>query len=98
MSDSSGWWMLLRTLASLGAVLALIYALAWFIKRYLRPEQWATGRSLSEMKVIQSLSLEPKKKLMIVEVRNQELLLGISDLSIQLICPLEKKHEEVPHA
>jgi flagellar biosynthetic protein FliO len=92
MAETSQWMILLRTALSLGAVIALIYALAWAAKKYLRPERWANAGA-SDLKIIQSHSIDPKKKLMIVEARGEQLLLGVADSSISLLCHLPKTSE-----
>jgi flagellar protein FliO/FliZ len=92
MTEPSQWFVLLKTLFSLGLVIALIYALSWTAKKYLRPERWSTGGG-SEIKVLQSFSLDPKKKLMIVEVRDEQLLLGVTEQSISMLSSLNSTKE-----
>lgn len=86
-ADTTNWMILLKTFGSLVLVLGLIFALSWFAKKYLRPEKWAAIGG-SGIKVIQSFSIEPKKKLMVVEVENQRLLLGIAENSITCLTQL----------
>lgn len=94
-ADTSNWMILLRTAAALGLVIGLIFAISWFAKKYLKPERWASSGN-SGIKVIQSFSIEPKKKLMIVEVESQRLLIGVADNSISCLTHLSDR--EVRHA
>lgn len=89
MAETSQWLILLRTLLSLGAVVALIYVLAWAVRKYLKPERWSAG-GVSDIKILQSHAIDPKKKLMIVDARGEQLLLGVADSSISLLCHLPK--------
>ncbi|MDB5038157.1 MAG: Flagellar protein [Bacteriovoracaceae bacterium] len=92
MTDSSQWMLLLRTLLSLGAVIGFIYALAWFVKKYLRPEMWGSTTG-SDIKILQTFAIDPKKKMMIIEVRGQNLLIGTTENSISLLCSLGSEKE-----
>lgn len=92
MADTSQWMILFRTILSLGAVIALIYVLAWATRRYLKPERWSSS-GLSDIKIIQTHSIDPKKKLMIVEARGEHLLLGVAETSISFLCNLPKGTE-----
>lgn len=86
-TEASQWMVLLRAVLSLAAVIALIYALAWFIKKYLKPERWARSGG-SEIKILESYVIEPKKKLMIVEVRDKHLLIGVAEQNISFLSTL----------
>jgi len=84
MTDSSQWMMLLRALGSLALVLALIFTLSWLARRYFQPKKWS--KSFSGIRVVQSLPLGAKKRLMVVEVENRKLLIGVGADSISAIC------------
>ena len=88
MADMSQWMILLRTVGSLALVIVLIMALSWVAKKYLRPENWA-GTGLKAIKILQTYPIEPKKKLMIVEIDHKRLLLGVADSSISTLCELD---------
>ena len=62
-------------------VLGLIFALAWVAKRF----NLAPGVATSNMKVISTLSIGPKEKLLLVEVENQRMLLGVTPSQVTLI-------------
>lgn len=73
---------------SLLMVLALILASAWLLRKF----NFA-NKSISGMKVIASLSLGHKEKLVVVEVGKEQLLLGVSSGQINLIKTLEQPLE-----
>lgn len=70
---------------SLLMVLALIVISALILKKF-----QLTTKSVSGMKVITSLSLGPKERLVVVEVQNQQLLLGVSAQQITLLKTLDE--------
>lgn len=75
-------------LLSLLLVLALIIAVAFLAKR-IQPQ----GNKLSGMKVVTSLHLGTKERLVVVEVDDKQLLLGVTAQQISLIQTLENKME-----
>lgn len=87
MADLSQGMVLVKTILSLAAVVGLIITLSWAAKKYLRPEKWA-GQSLSNIQIIQMFAIEPKKKLLIVEVDGKRMLLGVAENSISSLCIL----------
>ena len=86
MQDGSQWMMLLRAVGSLALVIGLIFALAWAAKKYWRPERWAA--QVGAIKILQSLNVGPKTRLMIVEVDGKRLLLGVGSESVNSLCIL----------
>lgn len=91
-NEVSTWWMLLRTTGALALVVALIYGLSYFARKFLKPERW-NAPSAGRIRVQQVFNLAPKKKLMIVEVEDRRLLLGVCDSSISCISQLEPANE-----
>ena len=71
-------------LISLLMVLGVIIVSALLLKKFN-----LTHKSLSGMKVIASLNLGPKERLVVVEIQNQQLLLGVSGQQITLLKTLE---------
>ena len=97
VETASQWWILLKTLLSLGAVVAMIFALSWVAKKYLRPER-CDGGGATGIKILQTYPVDSRKKLMIVEVQNHRVLLGVSEQSISYLCPLDSHSKmEVAH-
>ncbi|GHE80824.1 hypothetical protein GCM10011501_06040 [Thalassotalea profundi] len=72
-------------IVSLLMVLVLIVISALILKKF-----QLTTKSVSGMKVITSLSLGPKERLVVVEVQNQQLLLGVSGQQITLLKTLDE--------
>jgi flagellar protein FliO/FliZ len=70
---------------SLLMVLALILASAWLLRKFN-----LTNKSVSGMRVIASLPLGHKEKLVVVELGKEQLLLGVSSGQINLIKTLEQ--------
>ncbi|WP_339615320.1 flagellar biosynthetic protein FliO [uncultured Gilvimarinus sp.] len=69
---------LVSVLLGLLGIIALILALAWFAKR-----AGATGWSRSrDMKVVASLALGTRERLLVVDVANTQILLGVTAQSI----------------
>ncbi len=89
MSDSSQWFAILRMLGSLILVLGLIYGLSHLAKRFLRPERWARKGDFSNIRVLQAFAIEPKKKLLVVEVEQRKLLLGVAENSISFLTKID---------
>lgn len=88
MTDASQLWMILRTLVSLAAVLGLIYGLSWAAKKFLKPEIFA-GSAAKVIRVLHSMPIESKKRLIVVEVGSKQILLGIADGAISYLCEVK---------
>jgi len=73
---------------SLLLVLVLIIAIAFVLKRF-NPQ----GASLSGMKIVSSLHLGTKEKLVVVDVDGKQLLLGVTAHQVSFIQTLEKPME-----
>ena len=74
---------IVETLLALVLVAVAIFASSWLIKRINpRIRQMSSGR---EIKVVSSFSLGSRERLVIVEVQEQRLLVGITSGSISLI-------------
>jgi len=80
-STPSGFAMILQVLVALGFVIALIFATAWIMKKVqlVKP---SFGR---QIKVIESLSVGRKEKLLLVELNNTNLLIGVGSQSLNVL-------------
>jgi flagellar protein FliO/FliZ len=78
----------LSMIMSLLMVLVLIIVSAWVLKKFN-----VVNKSVSGMKVITSLPLGHKEKLVVVQVANEQLLLGVSSQQINLIKTLDEPIE-----
>ena len=70
---------------SLLMVLLLIFAAAWILKKFN-----VVNKSVSGMQVVSSLSLGTKERLVVVQVADEQLLLGVSGQQVSLIKTLEQ--------
>lgn len=97
MADISQWWMLVKTLGALALILGLIFGLSYLAKRYFQPGKFAKNFSKG-LRVIQSLPLNQKSKLILVEVEGRKLLIGLTQGHI---CSLkdfgEEQAESIPN-
>lgn len=83
---SIGAGSLLTTLASLGAVIASILVFAALAKRY------SLGRATSgnALHTVASLAVGPKERVLVVEFRDRQLVLGATSQQITLLASFEK--------
>lgn len=76
---------LLETLLGLFVVLACIAFLAWLLRRTGRFQTTANG----EMKIITSLALGPRERAVLLQVGDQQILLGVTSQHVQTLHILE---------
>lgn len=79
----------------LGLLVAVMYGLLFLMKKYLlnfAPK----SNSTSEISILASKTIMPKKNISIVKVGEKIYVLGISDNSISLIDKLEKDEFKIP--
>jgi len=72
---------LLETVLGLGLVLGIIAILAWLIKRTGRFQSTANG----EIKMIAGLSLGPRERAVLLEVKGEKILVGVTAHQIQTL-------------
>ena len=77
---------LLETLLGLFIVLACIAFLAWLLRRTGRFQTSANG----EMKVITSLALGPRERAVLLQVGEQQILVGVTTQQVHTLHVLEK--------
>ena len=76
---------LLETLFGLFIVLACIAFLAWLLRRTGRFQTTANG----EMKIITSLALGPRERAILLQVGEQQILVGVTSQNVQTLHILE---------
>lgn len=76
---------IVETLLGLLLVLGIIILLAWLIKRTNRFQATANG----EMKIIAGLSLGPRERAVLIEVGEQQILVGVTPQQVQTLHILE---------
>ncbi|NVK39496.1 MAG: flagellar biosynthetic protein FliO [Gammaproteobacteria bacterium] len=77
---------LIQVCIALVAVLALIYALAWFVKR----KQGMHGTGTLAMKTIAVLPMGVKEKIVLVEVGGKQILLGMTPSNINTLATFDE--------
>lgn len=75
-----------KTVISLILVLLAICALIYGLKRL----QGFSAASHADMKILSSMPVGPREKIMLVRVGEEQLLLGVTNASVQLIKVLDK--------
>ena len=81
MTVSTGDW--LQFVASFALVLGLLFALLWWLKRIQNSRGF--GRKDAHIEVIDSMGVGPRQKLMLVRVRDREVLIGIGPNHMQAL-------------
>lgn len=90
---TSGWGSLLQGLLGLLIVLGLLYAFLMLLRRFSGPNQGMRG----VVRVVGGVMLSPRERLVMVEVRDTWLLLGVSSGQVNLIHSMPKPPaEELP--
>ena len=83
----------LHTALGLAAILALLFAGFWLLKRY--GSKWGLGPSGrgGMLRLMAHLSLGPRKSLIVVRFLNKDLVLGVTDQSITLLTEGKADHD-----
>ncbi len=81
MSDPMSWSSMLRVTAGLALVLVLFFLLL----RVLRRMQPGLAAGRADLRVVASLALSPRERLLLVQVGEQQLLLGAGAQGLQCL-------------
>ncbi len=81
---------LVTTLGSLVLVIGLILGLAWLLKRMQVP---AIGQQKG-MRIVSQLTVGPKERIAVIQVGEEQFLIGITPQSIQTLAKLEQPLDE----
>ncbi|MBE3023372.1 flagellar biosynthetic protein FliO [Janthinobacterium sp. GW458P] len=92
MAPASSAGSLLQTIFALVFVLALLIGLAWFMKRY-GPK---TLGGNNKMRVVSSLNLGGRERIVLVEVADQWIVVGASPGRINALATLPRQEGELP--
>lgn len=79
----------------LGLTLGLLVAVAWGSKRFLRGKLLQTNRS-SRIQIIEQRALSPKSFLYVIEIDNQQLIIGESPAGLHMIKDLSAAGHSTP--
>ncbi|WP_413110701.1 flagellar biosynthetic protein FliO [Thaumasiovibrio sp. DFM-14] len=82
---------IMTSITSLLLVVGLILLLAWLVKRMRLPQ--FSGQQQS-MRVVKQMPLGQKERLVVVEVAGEQLLLGVTSQSVNLVKVLETPFPE----
>ena len=78
MISAGSMW---QTIIALAITIAIIFAVAWIIKR-LNPQFRRGGYS---RKIINQIALGPKERIVVVELENQKMIVGVTSSSVTLL-------------
>ena len=92
MAPTSTAGSLLRTILALVFVLALLIGLAWFMKRY-GPKVMGGN---NKMRVVSSLNLGGRERIVLVEVADQWIVVGASPGRINALATMPRQEGELP--
>ncbi len=77
-------WIVLRTLLSLSAIIALMLGFAWVMKRFMHAGK-GRGRSLVEVELLGHRSLQPRTAVYVLKVLNRVIIVGASEHGMQTL-------------
>jgi flagellar protein FliO/FliZ len=83
---ASGWGALLQGLFGLAVVLGLLYAFLWLLRRYGQTNAGTQGI----VKVVGGVMLSPRERLVMVEVKDTWLMLGVASGQVSLVHSMPK--------
>lgn len=88
-NSAVGWWDIIWLLLQTAIALALVCGLAILIFRYILPRLNAVSFNKSIVQVVDSASLDARKRLIIVQAAGKYLLVASSESGVQLISELD---------
>jgi flagellar biogenesis protein FliO len=71
-------WIVVKTLLSLAAVIALMVGVLFVMKKYMVGAQSASS-ALIDMKVIGTMALQPKRTVSVLKVMDKVLIIGVTE-------------------
>jgi flagellar biogenesis protein FliO len=77
-------WIIIRTLLSLAAIIALMLGLAYLAKKYMHAGK-SGRRSLVEVELLGHRSLQPRTSVYVLKVLNRVLIVGTSEKGMQTL-------------
>jgi len=77
-------WIVVKTMFSLAAVVALMIAVVFVMKKYVYGGKSASS-NLIDMKVIGTLMLQPKRSVSVLKVMNKILVIGITEDGLETL-------------
>ncbi|MBI5471711.1 MAG: flagellar biosynthetic protein FliO [Ignavibacteriae bacterium] len=80
-------WVVIKTFLALAAVIGLMIAVVYVMKKFVYGNQ-ASGAGIVDMKVIGSMTLQPKRSISVVKVMNTVLVVGVSEEGMQTLAEI----------
>ncbi len=77
-------WIVVKTLLSLAAVIGLMIAVVYVMKKFLFGGH-VSSSSVVEMSVIGTMTLHPKRSIAVIKVMNKVLIVGVSEEGMQTL-------------
>ncbi len=74
------------------AVVATIFALAWFLRRYGRFQSAAN----TSLKLLGGLSVGPRERVVLIQIEDRQLLLGVAPGRVQMLHALDGRVPAAP--
>jgi flagellar biosynthetic protein FliO len=81
-------WLLVKTLLSLFAVLGLMIAVAWAVKKYILDGRMR-GSNMVEIDVLGQRMLQPKRSIFVVKVLNKILVVGTTETGMNTLSEID---------
>lgn len=85
-TDESGFGQVFQVIFSLLLVLALIVGVAWLMRRF----SLVPGGANAQMRVVSGVMVGTRERVVIVEVRDTWLVLGVTNQQVNMLHTLEK--------
>ncbi|HUI10291.1 MAG TPA: flagellar biosynthetic protein FliO [Bacteroidota bacterium] len=82
--------LILRSVLSLGAILALMLGLTWLAKRYLRPGK-GPRRQVVDVELLGQRSLQPRSAVYVLKVLNRVIVVGASEHGMQALAEFDDR-------
>jgi flagellar protein FliO/FliZ len=73
----------------IGLIVAVLWALLWWLKRRGRATGGGWGGA-ADCQIVRQMPLGPRERLMVVRIGAKQLVLGIGSASVSLLCELEE--------
>jgi flagellar biogenesis protein FliO len=82
-------WALIQTVGSLVAVLVLMVAVLFFLKKWMYGSQAHTTLAV-EIQIAGFKHLQPKRSIYVIDVEEKRLVVGVSEAGIQMLAELNR--------
>lgn len=84
-------WLLVKTLLSLAAVIALMVGVVFLLKKYVVRGQTGSA-SIVEMKLLGTMMIQPKRSIAALKVMNKVIIIGLSEQGMHALGEVSDEH------